>query len=50
MFAAEDDPAHFIIEASVGGKTYRRVFALAEPDLVYPVTAFRIARSRRRQA
>lgn len=50
MFAAEDDPARFIIEAAVGGKTRRLVFALVEPDLVYPVTAFRIARSRRRQA
>ena len=50
MFAAEDDPARFIVEGAVGGKVYRLVFALAGPDLVYAITAFRIARSRRRKA
>ena len=50
MFAAEDDPARFIVEGAVGGKVYRLVFALAGPDLVYPITAFRIAPSRRRKA
>ena len=50
MFAAEDGPACFIVEGSVGSRTYRLVCALAGPDLVYPITAFRIARSRRRKA
>lgn len=49
MFATEDDPARFIVEGSVDGRVYRLVFALAGPDLVYPITAFRIARNRRRK-
>jgi uncharacterized DUF497 family protein len=49
MFAAEEDPVRFIVEGTVGGKIYRLVFALAAPDLVYPITAFRIARNRRRK-
>lgn len=49
MFATEDDPARFVVEGSVDGKVYRLVFALAGPELVYPITAFRIARNRRRK-
>ena len=48
MFAAEEDAARFIIEGTVGGRVYRLVFAFAGPDLVYPITPFRIARRRRR--
>lgn len=50
MFAAENGPSRFIVEGTVGGKIYRLVFALAGPDLVYPITAFRIPRNRRRKA
>lgn len=49
MFATDDDPARFLVEGTVGGKVYRLVFALAGADLVYPITAFRIARDRRRK-
>jgi uncharacterized DUF497 family protein len=49
MFGVEDDPVRFIVEGTVSGKIYRLVFALAGPDLVYPITAFRIARNRRRK-
>jgi uncharacterized DUF497 family protein len=48
MFAAEEDAARFIIEGTVGSRVYRLVFAFAGPDLVYPITTFRIARRRRR--
>ena len=48
MFAAAEDASRFIIEGTVGGRVYRLVFAFAGPDLVYPITAFRIARRRRR--
>ncbi len=49
MFAVEDDPMRFVVEGTVGSTIYRMVFALAGPDVVYPITAFRIARNRRRQ-
>ncbi len=50
LFAVDGDPGRFIAEGTVEGKTYRLVFALAGPDLVYPITAFRIARMRRRKS
>lgn len=49
LFAVDDDPGRFIAEGTVEGKTYRLVYALSGPDLVYPITAFRIAQKRRRK-
>ena len=49
MFAVEDDAMRFIVEGTVRGRVYRLVFALTGADEVYPITAFRIARNRRRQ-
>ena len=49
LFVADDDPGRFVAEATIEGKTYRLVFALPGPELVYPITAFPIARKRRRK-
>ncbi len=49
LFAADDDPGRFIVEGTISGRTYRLVFALSGPELIYPITAFRIAHERRRK-